>query len=130
MQFCIVIKQDIVESSGGFSKMSRPLLLIILLFLMVLTSQFDWNHKIIAAESQARSSALSNKQRYVLDRRESVKEKIILSQEKHIQKLKTLVQSLQEQLLLCSSGKDEFVNDITSSLTELLNDPRQKQVLE
>nr|XP_043612983.1 uncharacterized protein LOC122584956 isoform X2 [Erigeron canadensis] len=103
MQFCIVIKQDIV---------------------------FDWNHKIIAAESQARSSALSNKQRYVLDRRESVKEKIILSQEKHIQKLKTLVQSLQEQLLLCSSGKDEFVNDITSSLTELLNDPRQKQVLE
>ncbi|KAI3706545.1 hypothetical protein L6452_24359 [Arctium lappa] len=108
--------------------MSRPLLLVTLLLLMVLTSQLDWNQKIVN-EVEARSSALSRKQQYVLEREESVKEKIILSQEKHIQKLKILVQSLQEQLLLCR-GKDEFVNDTTGSLTELLNELKQHQIME
>ncbi|GKD72468.1 hypothetical protein Tco_1330750 [Tanacetum coccineum] len=49
---------------------------------------------------------------------------IILSQEKQIQKLKTLVQSLQEQLQQCG-GKDEAVNDNTSSLTGLFNELKQ-----
>ncbi|KAJ0941048.1 hypothetical protein HanRHA438_Chr02g0090171 [Helianthus annuus] len=105
--------------------MSRPLLLVTLLLLMVLTSQLDWNQKIVN-DVEARSSVLSRKQQYVLDRKESVKEKIILSQEKQIQKLKTLVQSLQEQLQHCKS-KDEFVNDTTGSLTEVLNDLKQQQ---
>lgn len=108
--------------------MSRPLLLVTLLLLMVLTSQLDWNQNIVN-EVEARSSALSRKHQYVLEREESVKEKIMLSQEKHIQKLKTLVQSLQEQLLLCK-GKDEFVNDTTGSLTELLSELKQHQIME
>ncbi|KAI3823356.1 hypothetical protein L1987_04791 [Smallanthus sonchifolius] len=108
--------------------MSRPLLLVTLLLLMVLTSQLDWNQKIVN-DVEARSSDLSRKQQYVLDRKESVKEKIILSQEKQIQKLKTLVQSLQEQLLQCKS-KDEFVNDTTGSLTEIVNDLKQQQIME
>lgn len=49
--------------------------------------------------------------------------------EEQIQKLKTLVQSLQEQLLLCKS-KDEFVNDTTGSLNELLNELKQQQIME
>ncbi|KAJ0806289.1 hypothetical protein HanPI659440_Chr02g0087831 [Helianthus annuus] len=100
--------------------MSRPLLLVTLLLLMVLTSQLDWNQKIVN-DVEARSSVLSRKQQYVLDRKESVKEK-----EKQIQKLKTLVQSLQEQLQHCKS-KDEFVNDTTGSLTEVINDLKQQQ---
>ncbi|PWA56942.1 hypothetical protein CTI12_AA406360 [Artemisia annua] len=56
--------------------------------------------------------------------------KIILSQEKQIQKLKTLVQSLEEQLLVCR-GKDEFVNDKTAgSLTELINELNHQQIME
>ncbi|KAD1371642.1 hypothetical protein E3N88_42919 [Mikania micrantha] len=146
--------------------MSRPLLLVTLLLLMVLTSQLDWNQKIVN-DVEARSSVLSRKEQYVLDRKESVKEKatndslvsycidrflinivlpeliirvfelgklvpdnwIILSQEKQIQKLKTLVQSLQEQLLQCKS-KDEFENDTKGSLTELVNDLKQQQIME
>nr|GFA26646.1 hypothetical protein [Tanacetum cinerariifolium] len=54
---------------------------------------------------------------------------IILSQEKQIQKLKTLVQSLQEQLQQCG-GKDEAVNDNTSSLTGLFNELKQQQIIE
>ncbi|KAK9072706.1 hypothetical protein SSX86_009141 [Deinandra increscens subsp. villosa] len=108
--------------------MSRPLLLVTLLLLMVLTSQLDWNQKIVN-DVEARSSVISRKEQYVLDRKESVKEKIILSQEKQIQKLKTLVQSLQEQLLQCK-GKDEIVNDNKGSLTDLLNDLKQEQVME
>ncbi|KAK1435014.1 hypothetical protein QVD17_00769 [Tagetes erecta] len=108
--------------------MSRPLLLVTLLLLMVLTSQLDWNQKIVN-DVEARSSELSRKQQYVLERKESVKEKIILSQEKQIQKLKTLVQSLQEQLLQCKS-KDGFVNDTAASLTELVNDLKQQQTME
>ncbi|KAI7730392.1 hypothetical protein M8C21_006846 [Ambrosia artemisiifolia] len=145
--------------------MSRPLLLVTLLLLMVLTSQLDWNQKIVN-DVEARSSVLSRKQQYVLDRKESVKEKkieyvlenpisvnalirqemhfrwsgpvqgsvallmsqIILSQEKQIQKLKTLVQSLQEQLQQCKS-KDEFVDDTKGSLTEVLNDLKQQQIM-
>ncbi|KAI3716604.1 hypothetical protein L1987_67593 [Smallanthus sonchifolius] len=118
------------EHETWFSQlaMSRPLLLVTLLLLMVLTSQLDWNQKIVN-DVEARSSDLSRKQQYVLDRKESVKEKIILSQERQIQKLKTLVQSLQEQLLQCKS-KDEFVTDTSSSLTEIVNDLKQQQIME
>ncbi|KAL7617669.1 uncharacterized protein LOC111916651 [Lactuca sativa] len=108
--------------------MSRPLLLVSLLLLMIFTSQFEWNQHIVN-EVEARPLALSQKQQYVLEREESIKEKIILSQEKQIQKLKALVQSLQEQLLVCR-GKDDIVNDTTGSLTELLNELNHHQIME
>ncbi|KAI3511986.1 hypothetical protein L1887_19148 [Cichorium endivia] len=108
--------------------MSRPVLLVSLLLLMIFTSQFEWNQHIVN-EVEARPLALSQKQQYVLEREESIKEKIILSQEKHIQKLKSLVQSLQEQLLACR-GKDDIVSDTTGSLTELLNELNPHQIME
>ncbi|KAI3683682.1 hypothetical protein L1987_84194 [Smallanthus sonchifolius] len=104
--------------------MSRPVVLVSLLLLMVFTSQFEWN-QLIVNEVEARPLALSQ----ILEKEESVKEKIILSQEKQIQKLKTLVQSLQEQLLVCK-GKDDFVNDTTGSLTEILNELNHHQIME
>ncbi|KAI3523170.1 hypothetical protein L1887_01227 [Cichorium endivia] len=88
--------------------MSRSLLLVTLLLLLVLTSQLDWNQKVVN-EVEARSSALSRRQQLVVQREEYVKEKIILSQEKHIQKLNTLVQTLQQQLLICrGEGEGDF----------------------
>ncbi|KVH90617.1 hypothetical protein Ccrd_007383 [Cynara cardunculus var. scolymus] len=120
-------KKERVTTKVGCLAMSRPLLLVTLLLLMVLTSQLDWKQKIVN-EVEARSLALSRKQQYVLEMEESLSH-IILSQEKHIQKLKTLVQSLQEQLLLCR-GKDEFVNDTMGSLTELLNELKQQKIME
>nr|XP_043610389.1 uncharacterized protein LOC122582096 [Erigeron canadensis] len=108
--------------------MSRPILLVSLLLFLVFTSQFEWNQHIVN-EVEARPVAISQKQQYLLDREESVKEKIILSQEKHIQKLKSLVQSLEEQLSACK-GKDEFVNDTTGSLTEILNELNHHKIME
>ncbi|KAL4560687.1 hypothetical protein LXL04_032840 [Taraxacum kok-saghyz] len=136
------ISFDRLISRVGNLAMSRPLLLVSLLLLMIFTSQFEWNQHIVN-EAEARPLALSQKQQYVLEREESVKEKakmntseglqfgikIILSQEKHIQKLKGLVQSLQEQLLACR-GKDDIVNDTTGSLTELLNQLNHHQIME
>ncbi|XP_071690468.1 uncharacterized protein [Rutidosis leptorrhynchoides] len=108
--------------------MSRPILLVSLLLFLVFTSQFEWNQHIVN-EVEARPLDVSQKQHYLLDKEESVKEKIILSQEKHIQKLKSLVQSLQEQLMACK-GKDEVVNDTTGSLTEQLNEINHHQIME
>ncbi|XP_076932748.1 uncharacterized protein LOC143598410 [Bidens hawaiensis] len=108
--------------------MSRPVLLVSLLLLMVFTSQFEWNQPLVN-EVEARPVALSEKQQYMLEREESVKEKIILSQERQIQKLKTLVQSLEQQLLACK-GKDDVPNDTSGSLTELLTDLNHNQIME
>ncbi|KAL8263101.1 hypothetical protein R6Q59_024450 [Mikania micrantha] len=108
--------------------MSRPLLLVSLILLLVFTSQFEWN-QLIVNEVEARPLVLSQKQQYIIEREESVKEKIILSQEKQIHKLEKLVQSLQEQLQVCK-GKDDSVNDTTGSLTELLNELNDRQIME
>ncbi|KAJ0793627.1 hypothetical protein HanOQP8_Chr01g0031471 [Helianthus annuus] len=55
--------------------MSRPLLLVSLLLLMVFTSQFEWN-QLIVNEVEARPLVLSQKQQYMLEKEESVKEKV------------------------------------------------------
>ncbi|KAF4396945.1 hypothetical protein F8388_004913, partial [Cannabis sativa] len=54
---------------------------------------------------------------------------IILSQEKNIQKLNELVQSLREQLLQCK-GENEADNGTTTPLTELLTELERQPVLE
>ncbi|KAK1411887.1 hypothetical protein QVD17_32721 [Tagetes erecta] len=126
------ICNHLYNSHSSFSEfgllMSRPVLLVLFLVLMVFTSQFEWN-QLIVNEVEARPLALSQKQQYILEREQSVKEKIILSQEKQIQKLKTLVESLQEQLSVCK-GKAEFANDTTESLTELVDELNHHQIME
>ncbi|KAK3016640.1 hypothetical protein RJ639_005963 [Escallonia herrerae] len=107
--------------------MARPVLLVILLFVIVFTSQLDWNPQIVN-EAEA-TPTLAQKQHHVTKRQEDIKEKIILSQEKNIHKLQKLVRSLEEQLLECR-GRNGAVNDTLSSLTDILNDLEQKQILE
>lgn len=107
--------------------MSRPALLVFLLLLIVFTSQVEWNQQIIN-EVEA-NPTVSRKQQDVLDAQESVKEKIILSQEKSIQKLNKLVQSLQEQLVQCRVINGAVV-DTSIPYTELLNELEQQQILE
>ncbi|XP_071721355.1 uncharacterized protein [Rutidosis leptorrhynchoides] len=108
--------------------MSRPILLVLFLLIVVFTSQFEWNQHNLN-EVEVRPLSVSQKQQFSLEKEESVKEKIILSQEKYIQKLKSQVQSLQEQLLVCK-GKNDVANDTTGSLTELLNELNHRQIME
>ncbi|XP_004303514.1 PREDICTED: uncharacterized protein LOC101314584 isoform X2 [Fragaria vesca subsp. vesca] len=98
--------------------MSRPWVLVCLLLLIVFTSQLEWKQQYGNDEP---SPTPSKKQQYISEREEAVKEKIILSQEKNIQKLNDLVRSLREQLLQCR-GESEVVNGTATPLTELLSD--------
>ncbi|KAL7264697.1 hypothetical protein ACSBR1_002623 [Camellia fascicularis] len=116
--------------------MPRQFVLVFFLLLVAFTSHFGWNERIVN-EVQA-SPSISQRQRHISKREESVKEKIILSQEKSIQKLNELVNSLQEQLLHCKD-KIEAVNNTSVPpikknnsvpLTEPQNELQQQQILE
>ncbi|XP_020246849.1 uncharacterized protein LOC109824633 isoform X2 [Asparagus officinalis] len=93
--------------------MSKPLFLVILLVILIITSQFEWKQQFVN-EMEANPSILQ-KQEANLRRGEVVKEKIILSQEKNIQKLNELVQSLQQQLLQCREIKNTSVERFSPS---------------
>ncbi|XP_062112610.1 uncharacterized protein LOC133823776 [Humulus lupulus] len=107
--------------------MSRPWALVCLLLLIVFTSQFEWKQQ-YGNEIEATPDT-SRRQQYISEREESIKERIILSQEKNIQKLNELVQSLREQLLQCR-GENEVDNGTTAPLTELLTELERQPVLE
>uniref|UniRef100_J3LUK2 Uncharacterized protein n=1 Tax=Oryza brachyantha TaxID=4533 RepID=J3LUK2_ORYBR len=76
----------------------RPVVLIFLLLVLIITSQFEWKQQI--GEAEANPTATRRRQQALL-REDAVKEKIILAQEKNIQQLNVLIQSLQLQLLHC-----------------------------
>ncbi|KAF2289666.1 hypothetical protein P3X46_009466 [Hevea brasiliensis] len=107
--------------------MSRPWVLVFLLLLIVFTSQFEWKQQ-FGNEIEA-TPAVSRKEQFNSKREEAVKEKIILSQEKNIQKLNELVQSLREQLLQCRS-ENIVANSTAIPLTEHLNELEQQAILE
>ncbi|XP_008229647.1 PREDICTED: uncharacterized protein LOC103328987 isoform X2 [Prunus mume] len=81
--------------------MSRPVLLVFLLIVLIITSQFEWRQPLVVDLDATPS--ISQKQNQISDREEAVKEKIILLQEKNIQRLNELVRSLREQLVQCRS---------------------------
>ncbi|KAH1090351.1 hypothetical protein J1N35_017608 [Gossypium stocksii] len=107
--------------------MSRPWLLVFLVFVIVFTSQFEWKQQF--GEEIEPTSTVSVKDQHVSKRQESVKEKIILSQERNIQKLNELVKSLQEQLLRCKA-ENEVTNRSTFALTEHLTELEQQPMLD
>ncbi|XP_065856772.1 uncharacterized protein [Euphorbia lathyris] len=109
--------------------MSRPWVLVFLLLLIVFTSQFEWKQQ-FGNEIEA-SPGISRKEQFVSKREEAIKEKIILSQEKNIQKLNELVRSLREQLLQCRSENDG-ANGTSIPLTETehLHELELQQILE
>ncbi|GMP99082.1 hypothetical protein CsSME_00046707 [Camellia sinensis var. sinensis] len=107
--------------------MSRPMLLVFLLIILIITSQFEWKQQLVS-DIEANPN-VSQKQQQISKREEAVKEKIILSQEKNIQRLNELVRSLREQLLQCRSNNDKL-NGTVSSLTESVIDFERQQILE
>ncbi|KAM7522547.1 hypothetical protein LguiA_012449 [Lonicera macranthoides] len=107
--------------------MSRPMLLVFLLLVLIITSQFEWKQQLVS-DIEATPS-ISQKQQQISKREEAVKEKIILSQEKNIQKLNDLVRSLRKQLLQCRSN-NETTNDTLSSLAENVIELERLQILE
>ncbi|CAL5357213.1 unnamed protein product [Camellia sinensis] len=107
--------------------MSRPMLLVFLLIILIITSQFEWKQQLVS-DIEANPN-VSQKQQQISKREEAVKEKIILSQEKNIQRLNELVRSLREQLLQCRSNNDKL-NGTVSSLTESVIDLERQQILE
>ncbi|KAK9127879.1 hypothetical protein Syun_016676 [Stephania yunnanensis] len=120
-------------------RMSRPMVLVFLLVVLIITSQFEWKQQF--ANDLEATPSISQKQQQVSQREEVVKEKaileiydgfdgiqqivdvagsnetIILVQEKHIQKLNELVQNLREQLQKCKGGNDAM-NSTANSLSE------------
>ncbi|KAL3518596.1 hypothetical protein ACH5RR_021185 [Cinchona calisaya] len=95
--------------------MSRPMLLVFLLLILIITSQFEWREQ--GKSDIELNTNVSQKQLRISKREEAVKEKIILSQEKNIQKLNELVRSLREQLRQCMSTT-ETTNGSLSSFSE------------
>ncbi|KAA8549922.1 hypothetical protein F0562_001606 [Nyssa sinensis] len=98
--FQLVIRAGVVR---GFVMMSRPILLVFLLIILIITSQFEWKQLLV--NDVDASPSVFQKQQQISKREHPVKEKIILSQEKNIQRLKEHVLSLREQLLQCRSNK-------------------------
>ncbi|KAF7154319.1 uncharacterized protein LOC131325794 [Rhododendron vialii] len=107
--------------------MSRPMLLVFLLIILIITSQFEWKQPLVS-DIEA-SPSVSQKQQQISSREEAVKEKIILSQEKNIQRLTELVRSLREQLLQCRSN-NETAKGSVSALTEHIIELERQQILE
>ncbi|KAI3450746.1 hypothetical protein Pfo_007411, partial [Paulownia fortunei] len=98
--------------SNILGNMSRPMLLVFLLLVLIITSQFEWRQQLVSdVDTTPRES---QNQQQISQREESVKEKIILSQEKNIQRLNELVRSLREQLQQCRSNNETFNSTFSS----------------
>ncbi|KAH7864375.1 hypothetical protein Vadar_028897 [Vaccinium darrowii] len=67
------------------------MLLVFLLIILIITSQFEWKQPLVSDIDA--SPIVSQKQQQISNREEAVKEKIILSQEKNIQRLTELVRN-------------------------------------
>ncbi|KAI4986407.1 hypothetical protein ZWY2020_019037 [Hordeum vulgare] len=83
---------------------SRPIVLVFLLLVLIISSQFEWKQQI--GEAEASPDATRRRQPALVVREDAVKEKIILAQEKNIQQLTELIQSLQVQLLHCRGSNN------------------------
>ncbi|KAJ6804200.1 uncharacterized protein M6B38_263640 [Iris pallida] len=107
--------------------MSKPMVLVFLLVILIITSQFEWKQQLV--NDMEGNPSISQKQQHFSSREEVIKEKIILSQEKNIQKLNELVQTLQQHLLQCQGSNGP--TDITgNSSTADRNEIKRQQILE
>ncbi|KAG4145174.1 hypothetical protein ERO13_D05G081800v2 [Gossypium hirsutum] len=97
---------------------SRPMLLVFLLLILIMTSQFEWRHQIVDFDI---TPSVTPKQQQISRREEAVKEK-------NIQRLQELVRSLQQQLLQCKGNNK--TNDTISHLTEHVLELERQQILE
>ncbi|KAJ6406732.1 hypothetical protein OIU84_010276 [Salix udensis] len=113
--------------------MARPWVVVFLLLLIGFTSQIEWKqqlgNEIEASPNISQKDHHHHHHQHSSKRQEVVKEKIIISQEKNIQKLNELVQSLQEQLQQCRS-ENYVLNSTAIPLTEHLNELKQQPILD
>ncbi|KAL6575734.1 hypothetical protein OROHE_000715 [Orobanche hederae] len=98
--------------------MSRPMLLVLLLLILIITSQFEWRQQLVG--DMDTNPTESQKQLPISKREEVFKEKIILTQEKKIHRLREVIDSLKEQLKQCRCTNQTWnINGtLISSLTE------------
>uniref|UniRef100_A0A804PIJ6 Uncharacterized protein n=1 Tax=Zea mays TaxID=4577 RepID=A0A804PIJ6_MAIZE len=106
--------------------MSRcpPVVLVFLLVVLIITSQFEWKQQLVnELESTARN------QKHVSSREELVKDQIIFTQEKMIQRLNNFVRNLQQQLVQCR-GNNRTVNRSGTSLTSYISEIQMPQMMD
>ncbi|CAN7114636.1 unnamed protein product [Brassica rapa subsp. narinosa] len=112
----------------GRGKMSRPIMLVFLLVILIVTSQFEWRQPLLELDA---APSLSHKHQQIAKREDAVKEKIILSQERHIQRLNELVRTLQMQLLRCKGQENETRNATeTSRISKQFIELERKHIVE
>ncbi|CAL1403837.1 unnamed protein product [Linum trigynum] len=107
--------------------MSRPMLLVFLLLILIITSQFEWRQQLVNDIDP--TPGITSKQQQISKREEAVKEKIILSQEKNIHKLNELVRNLRQQLSECKCN-NETSTVTANSLTDHVIELERQQFLE
>ncbi|XP_061376270.1 NAC domain-containing protein 40-like [Gastrolobium bilobum] len=112
-------------SACNLGIMSRPMLLVFLLLILIITSQFEWKQQLVADVDS--NPNLSQKQHQISRPEETVKEKIILVQEKNIRRLNELVRHLQEQLQQC---RNRTINGTVSPLADRILELERQQILE
>ncbi|KAL3828599.1 hypothetical protein ACJIZ3_017401 [Penstemon smallii] len=108
--------------------MPRSMVLVVLLMVLIITSQFEWRQQLVSDPDTNPRESQNHQQ--ISERKGGVKEKIILSQEKNIQRLNELVRSLREQLEQCRSNIESTSNGTLSSLAENIIELEQQQILE
>ncbi|KAK7272246.1 hypothetical protein RJT34_28725 [Clitoria ternatea] len=108
--------------------MSRPMLLVFLLIILIITSQFEWKQQLVA-DVDSNPSVPQKQQHQISKAEDTVKEKIILVQEKNIRRLNELVRQLQEQLQQCRRSNGTL-NGTVSPLAERTLELERQQILE
>ncbi|KAF8090100.1 hypothetical protein N665_0487s0020 [Sinapis alba] len=107
--------------------MSKPIRLVCLLVILIVTSQFEWRQPLVDLDAP---TTISLKQQQISDREEAVKDKIIISQERHIQNLNELVRSLQLQLLQCKGDNGTKNATKTFHSNKQFIEVERKQILQ
>ncbi|XP_022153051.1 uncharacterized protein LOC111020647 [Momordica charantia] len=97
--------------------MSRSMLLVFLFVILIITSQFEWRQQLVPEVETAENS---QKQQQISKREEAVKEQIILSQERNIQRLNEVVRSLREELQQCKGSNKNITNGTTLMSSHIL----------
>ncbi|GLJ46022.1 hypothetical protein SUGI_0969550 [Cryptomeria japonica] len=93
--------------------MSRPVALVFILLILIMTSQFEWKQQLV---NESEPITALSKHQQILNKQELIKEQIILSQEKKIHELSELVNILQRQLTDCKvvniQNRNESIVDL------------------
>ncbi|CAN6213658.1 unnamed protein product, partial [Urochloa humidicola] len=114
---CAARRLFLIGDRAGAGMNTRPVVLVLLLLVLIITSQFEWKQQI--GDAADADPAAARRRQQLLAREDAVKEKIILSQEKNIQQLNQLIESLQRQLLHCRGSNNTVHTTTVPAATEV-----------